>query len=131
VWGGLHGHHKVQVHPRDLTARPKGEGRKGWCTCNRKKETNIFSSCFILWCAADKEFLWQEKSGRLCYIYGICTSMDLISLPTAPLVLKIGIHQGQAERKGVRGGGGVESLSRKRIHLLASAGSMQSLVPML
>jgi hypothetical protein len=29
--------------------------------------------------------------------------MELFQLPTAPLVLKFGIHQGQAGRKGVRG----------------------------
>jgi hypothetical protein len=45
------------------------------------------------------------------YIY------ELNPLPVAPLVLKFGIHHGQARRKGVRGGeeegwsGGVESLS--------------------
>jgi hypothetical protein len=31
-------------------------------------------------------------------------SNELNPLPTAPLVLKFGIHQGQAGRKGVRGG---------------------------
>jgi hypothetical protein len=44
--------------------------------------------------------------------------MELIQLPVAPLVLKYGIHLGQAGRKGVRGGEeerdgvvGVESFS--------------------
>jgi hypothetical protein len=54
----------------------------------------------------------------LLYIKGLCTSMERNPLPKAPLVLKFGIHQEQAERKGVRevekvgrsGGGGGESL---------------------
>jgi hypothetical protein len=37
----------------------------------------------------------------LLYIYGLCTSMELNPLPVAPLVLKFGIHLGQAGRKGV------------------------------
>jgi hypothetical protein len=43
--------------------------------------------------------------------------MELFQRLVAPLVLKFGIHQGQAERKGVREGeeegwsGGVESFS--------------------
>jgi hypothetical protein len=33
-----------------------------------------------------------------------CTSMELFQRSVAPLVLKFGIHQEQAGRKGVRGG---------------------------
>jgi hypothetical protein len=64
-----------------------------------------------------KEVLQKESGGRLCYIYSRCTCMELFQRLVAPLVLKIGIHQGQAGRKGVRGGeeeewsGGVESFS--------------------
>jgi hypothetical protein len=55
--------------------------------------------------------------------------MELFQRLVAPLVLKIGIHQGQAGRKGVRGveeegrSGGVESFSSNRIHHLAKLGS--------
>jgi hypothetical protein len=50
---------------------------------------------------AGKEVLQKEKGRRLCYIciYGL----GLKPLPVAPLVLKFGIHLGQAGRKGVRG----------------------------
>jgi hypothetical protein len=55
--------------------------------------------------------------------------MDLFQRLVVPLVLKIGIHQGQTGRKGVRGGeevgwsGGLESFSSYRIHHLARLGS--------
>jgi hypothetical protein len=51
-----------------------------------------------------KEVLHKEKGRRLCYIYGLCTSMELNPPPVAPLVLKFGIHLRQAGRKGMRGG---------------------------
>jgi hypothetical protein len=51
-----------------------------------------------------KEVLQKESGRRLCYIYGLCTSMELFQLSVAPLVLKFGIHKEQAGRKGVRRG---------------------------
>jgi hypothetical protein len=61
----------------------------------------------------------METACRLCYIYGLCTKYihGANLLPVAPLVLKFGIHLGEAGRKGVRGGeeegwsGRVESCS--------------------
>jgi hypothetical protein len=41
----------------------------------------------------------KEKGRRLCYLYSLCTSMEIFKLPTAPLVLKFGVHQGQGERE--------------------------------
>jgi hypothetical protein len=64
-----------------------------------------------------KEVLQKESGRRLCSIYSCCTCMELFQRLVAPIVLKIGIHQGQAGRKGVRRGeeeewsGGVESFS--------------------
>jgi hypothetical protein len=51
-----------------------------------------------------KEVLQKESGCRLCYMYSRCTCMELFQRLVAPLVFKIGIHQGQAGRKGVRGG---------------------------
>jgi hypothetical protein len=51
-----------------------------------------------------KEVLQKESGSRLCYINSRCTCMELFRRLVAPLVLKFGIHQGQAGRKGVRGG---------------------------
>jgi hypothetical protein len=70
-----------------------------------------------------------ETACRLCYIYGLCTSMELIPLPVVPLVLEFCIQLGQAGRKAVRGGveegwsEGVESFSSYIIHHLARLGS--------
>jgi hypothetical protein len=50
------------------------------------------------------EALQKESGRRLCYIHSRCTSMDLFQVQVAPLVLKFGIHQGQAGRKGVSRG---------------------------
>jgi hypothetical protein len=77
--------------------------------------SNMYST--LKW-GVTKEVLQKESGRRLCYIYSRCTiCMELFQRLVAPLVLKIGIHQGQARRKGVRGGeeegwsGGVESFS--------------------
>jgi hypothetical protein len=64
-----------------------------------------------------KEVLQKESGRRLCYIYSRRTCMEFFQWSVAPLVLKFGIHQAQAWRKGVRGGEeegwsrGVESFS--------------------
>jgi hypothetical protein len=41
-----------------------------------------------------KEVLQKESGRRLCHIYGRCKCMELFQRLVAPLVLKIGIHQG-------------------------------------
>jgi hypothetical protein len=84
-------------------------------------------------CPLTKEVSQKESGHRLCYIYSRCTCIELFHWLVAPLVLKIGIHQGQTGRKGVRGGeekgwsGGVVSVSSYRIyHLARLASSMLS-----
>jgi hypothetical protein len=51
-----------------------------------------------------KEVLQKENGRRLCYIYSRGTCMELFQRSVAHLVLKFGITQGQAGRKGVRRG---------------------------
>jgi hypothetical protein len=51
-------------------------------------------------CNAAKEVLQKESGHCLCYINSYCTSMKLFQLQVAPLVLKFGIHQAKAEKKG-------------------------------
>jgi hypothetical protein len=48
------------------------------------------------WWVLAKEVLQKESGRRLCYIYSRCTCMELFQRSVAPLVLKFGIHQGQA-----------------------------------
>jgi hypothetical protein len=43
----------------------------------------------------------QERTLSLLYIEPLYTSLELFQLKVAPLVLEIGIHQGQTGRKGV------------------------------
>jgi hypothetical protein len=78
-------------------------------------------------------------SSLIYSIYGLCTTMERFQLPSAPLVLQFGIHQGQAGRKRVRGtkeerwrgGGGWKARVVRDFISPPSQNGQQAVLPML